>query len=178
MKSLPVTSLALVLALFSSQQVAIAENKAIRSLKSLDAQSIFLGDVLSIGSGSCWKSDKPGTSLSRIRLQIFEGTKWKPVGKVKFLRELTCPKKYPFEQVFIWEVDRIGIPSKDYTQYGELRLRNRVNKPTIYIKIDIFESVDALEDWRQQRTLEAGDILMCTISGGQWDSQSKFCRNG
>lgn len=154
---------------------SFADTRNFSSLENVGEENLFLGNVLTIRSNYCWQNARPGTKQSRIKLEIFENNAWRPIGRVKFVKDTACPKKYPFAQTFVWEVDRIGEASKEYGQFGTLKLRNRVAKPAVYVEARVFKSANAFNDYQEQRVGDAGAILMCTLSGGQWISESKIC---
>lgn len=155
-----------------------AEAASYAYLSSLNKESFILGDVLKVNANSCWSVKNPNNSLARKRLEIFVSGNWKSVGKVQFIKSKSCFEefpKYPYAQVFMWEVDRLGTLDQDGLK-GTLRLRHSVNKPTEYAKIFIYESEEAMQEAREQRKADASAIIECELfSNGQWDSTRKIC---
>jgi hypothetical protein len=155
------------------------------SLDYTNGKVLFLGDVLKIDAGWCWPSKKPTQSLAKKRLEIYKSGRWQSVGKVVFLKSADCPSKSPYVQQFQWEVDEFGILSPDQIS-GVLRLRNSAVKPTIYSKVNVFESESAYQGKlkadeeaerkaKEKRAAEAGLMLMCLIKGGEWNSLAGYC---
>jgi len=150
-----------------------------------EIEVFFLGDVLTIDAGWCWPSKKPSQSIAKKRLELYKSGKWTSVGKVMFLKSDICQKKTPYLQQFQWEVDELGVMNPDQVS-GKLRLRNTAVKPTIYSKITVFESESSFQNKlradqeaerkaKEKRAAEAGQVLMCLIRGGEWNSLAGYC---
>jgi hypothetical protein len=155
------------------------------SLSEVNEEVVFLGDVLTIDAGWCTATTKPTQSYAKKRLEIYKSGKWVSVGKVIYPKASICSKKTPFLQQFQWEVDELGVMNPDQVS-GILRLRNSAVKPTIYTKLNVFESESAYQSKlsadeeadrkaREKRALEAGQILGCLIRGGEWNSVAGYC---
>ena len=155
------------------------------SLEYTNDEVLFLGDILKIDAGWCWPSKKPTQSLGKKRLEIYKSGRWQSVGKVVYLKSADCPNKTPYIQQFQWEIDEFGILATDQIS-GVLRLRNSAVKPTIYSKINVFESEvayqgklradeEAERKAKEKRAAEAGLMLMCLIKGGEWNSLAGYC---
>ena len=84
----------------------------------------------------------------------------------------------PYLTQYRWEVDELGTVNPDQIS-GSLRLRNTAVKPTLYSKINIFESESAYQEAErkaiEERTLQAGEMLMCLLKGGDWNSLGEYC---
>ncbi len=155
------------------------------SLEYTNDEVLFLGDILKVDAGWCWPSKKPSQSLAKKRLEIYKSGRWQSVGKVVFLKSADCQSKTPYIQQFQWEIDEFGMLSPDQIS-GVLRLRNSAVKPTIYSKINVFESEfayqgklradeEAERKAKEKRAAEAGLALMCLIKGGEWNSLAGYC---
>jgi hypothetical protein len=154
--------------------LAHSSNASYDSLTEINSKVVFLGDVLTIDAGWCWPSKKPSHSLAKKRLEIYKSGRWQSVGKVVFLKSADCEKKTPYIQKFQWEVDEFGILGPDKVS-GVLRLRNSAVKPTIYSKVNVYESEAALAKATEKKIDEAGQILGCLIRGGEWNSLAGYC---
>ena len=154
--------------------IAHSSNASYGSLTEINNEVVFLGDVITIDAGWCWSSKKPSHTLAKKRLEIYKSGKWQSVGKVVFLKSADCEKESPYIQKFQWEVDEFGMLGSNKVQ-GVLRLRNSAKKPTIYSKVNVFESEDAYAKVKEKKVDEAGQILGCLIRGGEWNSLAGYC---
>lgn len=175
----------LVLILSMSLPYAHSSTPLYGSLEYTNDEVLFLGDILKIDAGWCWPTKKPTQTLAKKRLEIYKSGRWQSVGKVVFLKSADCQKKTPYIQQYHWEIDEFGMLSPDQIS-GVLRLRNSAVTPTIYSKINVFESqvaydnkLKAIEEAdrkaKEKRAAEAGLMLMCLIKGGEWNSLAGYC---
>ena len=155
------------------------------SLEYTNDEVLFLGDILKIDAGWCWSSKKPTQSLAKKRLEIYKSGRWQSVGKVVYPKSADCPSKSPYLQQFQWEVDELGIMNPDQIS-GKLRMRNSAVRPTIYSKVNVFESELAYEaklraDEEADKKASADnvgkymDVFNCFIKGGEWNSAGNYC---
>ncbi len=154
-------------------------------LEDLGDEVFFFGDQIEVDSGVCWPSSRPFGAVAKKRLEVFNGTKWSSVGKVKFPKSSSCTKKNPYMQTFVWEVDRFGMMNNDGIS-GKARLRNSAIKPSTYSQIIVFESEasynakiqaeqKAAEEKKRRDEYIAMKQFECLILGGEWNSQGEYC---
>jgi hypothetical protein len=174
-----------ILVLSLASPYAHSADASYESLEYINDEVIFLGDIVTIDAGWCWPSKKPTQAIAKKRLEIYKSGKWISVGKVIFPKSDICQKKTPYLQQFQWEVDELGTLDPDQVS-GKLRLRNSAVKPTIYSKVNVFESESAYQGKlkadeeaerkaKEKRAAEAGLVLMCLIKGGEWNSLAGYC---
>jgi len=187
MKKVEMRALHLILALlFSLQSIffftpqASADQLTISSLIELKEEKLFLGDVVELQTGLCWSSKKPTGKLSKIRLQIFLDNKWQSVGRTKFVSDTQCTgnSKKVYEQVFLWEVDRLGELDSRRKYLGTLQMRNVATSPSEYVKVTILESREKLREYEASQSVEFFNWLNCQMNGGQWDETRGLCIGG
>lgn len=154
-------------------------------LEDLGDEIFFFGDQIEVESGLCWLSSRPSSAVAKKRLEVFNGTKWSSVGKIKFPKSPSCNKKNPYMQTFVWEVDRFGMMNNDGVS-GKARLRNTVIKPSIYSQIIVFESETsynakiqaeqkAAEEKKRRDEYIAMKQFECLILRGEWNSLGEYC---
>jgi len=188
-----------ILALSMALPYAHSSDASYESLSDVNDEVLFLGDVLTINAGWCGPSKKPSESIAKKRLEIYKSGKWTSVGKIVFLKSEICQKKTPYLKQFQWEVDELGIMNPDQIS-GKLRLRNSAVKPTIYSKVDVFESrssyqdkliaegtaqaeqriadakaAKAAEDKKAQEARNQMNEVLCLLTGGKWSPTAGFC---
>ena len=180
-----------VLALSMALPYAHSSDASYESLSDVNDEMLFLGDVLTINAGWCGSSKKPSESIAKKRLEIYKSGKWTSVGKVMFLKSDICQKKTPYLKQFQWEVDELGIMNPDQIS-GKLRLRNSAVKPTIYSKVDVFESRSSYQDKlradeearikaeekKAQDARKQMNEVLCLLTGGKWSPTAGFCVPG
>lgn len=155
---------------YSNQDVAYYSD-----LQDFANEAQVIGTVVQIGSNWCWSSRRPTGSQAQKRLQIFVRDKWRNVGKVIFRKTEACGKKYPYEQIFEWEIDRLGSLDREMPYFGTLRLRETTSSPSAYAKVSIYESSQAIQEVRSLREALGRQMLECLILGGQWDQDKDIC---
>ena len=180
-----------VLALSMALPYAHSSDASYESLSDVNDEMLFLGDVLTINAGWCGSSKKPSESIAKKRLEIYKSGKWTSVGKVMFLKSDICQKKTPYLKQFQWEVDELGIMNPDQIS-GKLRLRNSAVKPTIYSKVDVFESRSSYQDKlradeearikaeekKAQDARKQMNEVLCLLTGGKWNATLGICVSG
>lgn len=159
---------------------ASADQRTIFSLTELNEEKLFLGDIIEFQTGVCWSSKKPKSAASKIRLQIFANDKWQSVGRTKFVTNTQCTGngRKIYEQVFVWEIDRLGEIDNRLKYLGTLRLRNAATVPSEYAKITILESREKLREFEASQTIDFFNWLNCQMNGGQWDDSRALCIGG
>lgn len=95
-----------------------------------------------------------------------------------FVKSDRCQKKTPYLSQYRWEIDNLGALNPDSIS-GNLRLRNTAIKPTLYSKVHIYESESAYKEAErkeiEEKKLRAGEMLLCLIKGGEWNSAGDYC---
>ena len=140
---------------------SLAETKSYEDFSELDNELLVLGDVLKVGSGYCYSSSQVKQKAMQKRLQAFVLNKWINVGSSKFVKNSECPKLNKFEQVFTWEIDRIGEIVGDRTYVGKLRLRNPAASPSEYAAIRVLESESAASELEGQQAIDFLQFIKC-----------------
>ena len=150
-----------------------ATGKTFSYFSDLNKESFVLGDSIKV-IAACWSISNPTNPSARKKLEVFSAGKWKSVGKIQFTKTKDCSKKYPYGQLLVWEVDRLGTVDKD--GLGTLRIRESANSPSTYAKIFIYESVEARSEVSEMRKARAYEMFECElILSGQWDSTRDIC---
>jgi hypothetical protein len=159
---------------------ANANQRTFYSLTELEKEKLFLGDTVQLQTGVCWSSKKPTSKTSKVRLQIFVGDRWVNAGTTKFMLNTQCTgnSRKIYEQVFVWEVDRLGMVDSRFKYLGTLRLRNAATSPSEYAKVTILESREKLKDFEATQSLDFINWLNCQMNGGQWDESRALCVGG
>ena len=180
-----------IFALSMALPYAHSSDASYESLSDVNDEMLFLGDVLTINAGWCGSSKKPSESIAKKRLEIYKSGKWTSIGKVIFLKSDICQKKTPYLKQFQWEVDELGIMNPDQIS-GKLRLRNSAVKPTIYSKVDVFESRSSYQDKlradeearikaeekKAQDARKQMNEVLCLLTGGKWNATLGICVSG
>ena len=145
-------------------------------LETFAGEPQVIGAVVRIGASWCWSAPRPTGAKAQKRLQIFVRDQWQSVGQVVFRKTAACSeKKYPYQHIFEWEIDRLGRLDDKMPYFGKLRLRETVSSPSFYANINIYESVEAINRAREEKIANAGRIFECVILDGQWDSSRNIC---
>jgi len=167
-------------AIFAGSPIAKADKVAVSSLSELEDQKLFLGDSLELATGTCWASKKPTGTASKNRLQIFLNNKWVSVGRSKYVAGTQCTgnAKKIYEQIFVWEVDRLGEIDNRFRYLGTLRLRNIASSPSEYVKVTILESRNKLREFEASQNLDFENWFYCQMKNGQWDQSRGLCIGG
>ena len=179
MKKSLVAPYALIISLLAFSPIESAEANPdityFADLESFAEEPQVIGTVVRIGGNYCWSTPRPAGAKAKKRLQIFVRDTWQSVGTVVFRKTDTCTKKNPYLHIFEWEIDRLGSLDNKMPYFGTLRVREKTASPSIYAKINIYESVEAINRALEEKITDAGRIFECVIFDGQWDSTRNIC---
>lgn len=156
---------------------SLAETKSYEDFTELDNELLVLGDVLKVGSGYCYSPSQTKQRAMQKKLQAFVSNKWINVGNSKFVKNSRCPKLNKFEQIFTWEIDRLGKIEGDRTYVGKLRLRNPAASPSEYVAIRVLESESAASELEAQQDLDFLQFIKCN-SGDPELAKDPSCAKG